>query len=317
MKPALIVATLAAFSISSVAQAATAPAIGANRPTPASTFSVGGMRVEKFGSGDPALIFIPGLSSGSWVWDSQIPEFSATHAVYVVTLPGFDGVPPAKFSPPLIDQADANVVQLIQQEHLAKPILIGHSLGGFLAIRLAEEHSDLLRGIVTVDGLPVFPTMVQSTADQRKAAADQIATSVRLSTPQEFAQDNARTIAMMVTDPTAAAQVAALTIKVDQASVAEYSDEMFSADLRPSLGKITIPVLVVAPVPAKVPPTYPQFMQGMTPAQLETTFVGFDKTLFTGAPNVTVVPIPNSAHFAMIDQPAALTKAIADFIGKL
>ena len=52
-------------------------------------------------------------------------------------------------------------------------------------------------------------------------------------------------------------------------------------------------------------------------ADREAGYAGFYQSLFTGAPNVTVVPIPNSLHFVMIDQPQALDEAIDAFIAKL
>ncbi|MFS2021060.1 alpha/beta fold hydrolase, partial [Massilia sp. CT11-108] len=65
---------------------------------PAERFEVGGVLVErhgKAGNGGRALILIPGLASGSWVWQDTIGAFAPDHAVYVLTLPGFDGRPPA------------------------------------------------------------------------------------------------------------------------------------------------------------------------------------------------------------------------------
>ena len=66
-------------------------------------------------------------------------------------------MPPS--TPPYIDQADTAVMQLITQERLTKPIVIGHSVGGHLALRLAEEHSDLLGGVILVDATPYFPPL--------------------------------------------------------------------------------------------------------------------------------------------------------------
>ncbi|WP_374011345.1 alpha/beta fold hydrolase [Massilia sp. Se16.2.3] len=39
------------------------------------------------------MILIPGLATGGWVWQEVVREFAPTRALYVVTLPGFDGRP--------------------------------------------------------------------------------------------------------------------------------------------------------------------------------------------------------------------------------
>ena len=54
----------------------------------------------------------------------------------------------------MLDTVDRDVAAFLPSAN--KPVIIGHSLGGFLAIRLAEEHSDLISGAVAIDGLPVF-----------------------------------------------------------------------------------------------------------------------------------------------------------------
>src|ERR1700737_3551754 len=107
------------------------PAIGQNRPTASLTMHIGVLQVEKFGSGQPRLILIPGLVSGTWVWDAAIRQSSPTYTIYAVTLPGFDGTKPV--AAPLLDKVDASLIQLIESEHLARPVIIGHSLGGLIA----------------------------------------------------------------------------------------------------------------------------------------------------------------------------------------
>jgi pimeloyl-ACP methyl ester carboxylesterase len=50
-------------------------------------------------SGSPPLILIPGLATGGWAWQETVREFAGSHAVYVVTLPGFDGRPAVEGNP--------------------------------------------------------------------------------------------------------------------------------------------------------------------------------------------------------------------------
>src|SRR5215472_5763414 len=87
---------------------------------PSRTFDVGNLHVERFGQGSPALILIPGLSMGAWTWTGQIATFASDHAVYAVTIDGFDGTPTSP--PPVIAKADAAIMQLVKQENLVKPV---------------------------------------------------------------------------------------------------------------------------------------------------------------------------------------------------
>ncbi len=284
-------------------------------PAPASVKTVGTFRVERYGAGAPALLFIPGLASGSWVWDGAVKRFAATHALYVVTLAGFDGVPAPAV--PSLDSADASLLALVTSEKLDRPVVIGHSLGGFLALRFGIEHSPLVRGIVSVDGTPVFPTLAQATPDQRAAMARTIAAQMSSASPTDFAASEKQTIATMVTDPANADRVAALSATSDPKAVAAYAGDLFSADLRPQLSQLTAPVLELAPVPTTPAPYEGLQASTATMAARQASYKQFYTALFPATPNLTVTTIPNSRHFIMVDQPQALFDAIAAFIDKL
>src|SRR5580700_10105628 len=110
----VMTAALAAMLVALAAAAARADALDTPTPAPDWTKTVGTMRVEKFGSGGPALILVPGLASGSWAWRPIIAHEAQTHAVYAVTLAGFDGVP---LTPDAgLDSADASIATLISTE---------------------------------------------------------------------------------------------------------------------------------------------------------------------------------------------------------
>ena len=286
-----------------------------SNPAPTHVTNVGTLRVEQYGAGSPAMVFIPGLSCGSWVWDEAVKTYAAKHAVYVVTLAGFDGVPPpAAPATPSIDAADASLLQLIATQKLDRPIVVGHSLGGYLALRFGTEHAALVRGIVTIDGLPILPPFLAMTPEQRATTAQKIEAQLQSSTPEQFAAGQKQTLATMITSPADVDRVAALSAKSDPKAVGAYAGDLFKSDLRPELAKLTVPTLVIAPVPT-VPAAYEGPAKPM--AERQAGYKEFYTSLFPGAPNVTVVTVPNSKHFVMIDQPAALYDAITAFVGTL
>jgi pimeloyl-ACP methyl ester carboxylesterase len=307
-----LLALVLSCSSGSLAETAATPDNAGPNPV---VSTVGTLRVERYGSGSPAIVFVPGLACGSWVWSGAVTRFAATHSVYVVTLAGFDGLPAA--SPPLLDAADASLLSLVKSEKLDRPILVGHSLGGFLSLRFGTEHSNLVRGIVSVDGTPVFPTLAQATAADRAKFGKDFAARVDEQTPEQYQAAQAGFIGTMVTADPDAKRVAAMTAKSDQKAVAEYADELYSADLRPQLPKLTAPTLELAPVPT-VPPAYegPQAATASM-ADRETGYHSFYASLFPGAPNLTIEMVPDSKHFIMVDQPKALYDDIAAFVAKV
>jgi pimeloyl-ACP methyl ester carboxylesterase len=277
--------------------------------------TVGTMRVEKYGAGSPAMIFIPGLSCGSWVWDDAVTNYAGKHAVYLVTLAGFDGVAPPTGD--AIASADASLAQLIATEKLDRPILVGHSLGGFLALKFGIEHAALVRGIVSVDGLPILPPFSQMSPDQRDATVDAMTAKMKAAPSAQFLAQQKATLAAMITSPADVDRVAALAAKSDQNATVAYFGELSKADLRPELAKLTVPTLEIAPVPT-VPQAYEGPQVGTeSMSDREAGYKAFYTSLFPGAPNLTVATVPNSKHFVMIDQPKALFDAIASFVATL
>jgi pimeloyl-ACP methyl ester carboxylesterase len=149
VKASLLFALLvASFTPAFAAEVPAAPNRFASAIAPAERFEVQGMLVERHGNGGSAgrpLILIPGLAAGGWVWQETVREFAASHAVYVVTLPGFDGRPAVEGNP--FEAARAALKELVISRRLADPVLVGHSLGATLAVALAEELPGRIGGV--------------------------------------------------------------------------------------------------------------------------------------------------------------------------
>jgi pimeloyl-ACP methyl ester carboxylesterase len=257
------------------------------------------------------------LACGPWSYQDTIAAEAKSHAVYAVTLAGFDGVPIG--ATPSLGAAEASLVTLIAIEKLDRPVLIGHSLGGTLAMRFGEDRPDLVRGIVSVDGLTISPLLPLDAAPaERAAGAQRFTTFVANQDPAAFAAGAAKVMNDYVTDPALAKHAAALAARSDQQAVARYGGELQSTDLRPGLSKLTVPLLFVAPIPGLPLPSYmPASMASLSDEQRLGATLGFYTPLLTGAPNLKIVPISNSRHFVMLDQPAAFRAALDSFVATL
>ncbi len=269
--------------------------------------------MQKYGAGEPALILVPGLASGAWTWNGTVAKEAPSHATYVVTVGGFAGVAAAR--PETLAGIEDSLVTLIAAEHLDRPVLVGHSLGGTTVLEFGIDHPKLARAIVTVDGAPVFPSVAGRTADERLAAAKSYSASIAAQTPDAFLAGEKKTVADYVTDPTLADRVAVLAAKSDQAAVAAYLGDLISTDLRPQLGKLTLPTLLIAPVPAPPLPSYmPDAMATMDDATREKSTTDFYKYLFAGSPALQISTVDHARHFVMLDQPELFARALDDFL---
>lgn len=305
----LLFAVLAAAAIAAFAADAPAPPNRfAASIAPAERFEIQGMLVERHGSGPQPMILIPGLSTGGWVWQETVRAFAGSHAVYVVTLPGFDGRPAVAGNP--FDAAKGALTELIASRHLVKPVLVGHSLGGMLAIALAEELPGRIGGAVSIDGLPVMPRTEDMPPEQRAPMAETMRQRMAASTPAAFADQQRQYMrAIGTTDMGKADDLARLTGRSDPAAVGAYVGAVLALDLRPGLAKIQAPVLMLSPFFGPDSAA----LGGISSADK----VAYYRQLMTGTPKLDVEPIDNARHFAMIDQPGAVHDALRRFMKTL
>ncbi len=277
-------------------------------PPRAESFDVGMLHVDRYGSGDP-IVLVPGLASGAWTWNGLIPHLAAKHSVYAVTIAGFAGRPASGAA--TFAAFENDLTTLLDQRHI-KPVLVGHSIGGTLAIDYAETHPDRVRAVVAADGLPVFPGMQQLTAQQREAAGAQTAAAVKVQTHDQFlAYSKGYMASVGVNDAALADQLATLSGQSDPATTAAWLQADLAADLRPNLAKITVPVLEIVPYsPA----------EGNPAATLHYTEAGkgdYYRALLAGVAKLDVVTIAPSRHFVMLDQPERFSAALDGFLARV
>ncbi len=275
----------------------------APQPKAIESFDSGMLHVDRYGNGASSVVFIPGLASGPWTWYEQIARFSPKYSVYAITLPGFDGRA-ASSAPDLFSTFSNDFFAMLASRHIVKPVVVGHSLGGTLAIQLAEDRPEALAGIVAVDGLPIFPTLAQSTAEQRQAIAKSSAMQyASLSRDQALAYENNYMSSVGTTDKAFAPTLAALAAKSDPKAVAAWLEADLAHDLRPQLSRIAIPFVEIQPYASPSP-----YSASDTTA--------FYKMLLAGAPTAEVVSIAPSRHYAMFDQPAQFDATLEAFLRK-
>lgn len=252
------------------------------------------IEVKVTGHGAP-VILIPGLATPGAVWDETVKHLQDKYACYVVTIAGFGGTPPVKVDN-LFDAARDQIIAYARAQKLAKPTIVGHSLGGALALAIGEAAPDLPDDIVDVDGLPflagvMFPGVTDA-ASAKKAAAS-MRQMIGRQTPEQFAKyQEDISIPSMVTKPEDVRRIAAICGKSDPATVAQAMSELLGTDLRPELGKIKCPILVLGALA--------QLVQYAPEAALEQNY----KTQFTNAPQTRFQFFPKSKHFIMVDDPA-------------
>lgn len=282
------------------------PRPGRSEPVPsAPAVSMAHISVVATGKGSP-VVLIPGLSSPRAVWDGVTPALAKEHRVYVVQVNGFGGdAPGGNLSPGILDGIVADLHTLIGREKIAGTAIVGHSMGGLVAMMLARAHPADADRLMIVDSLPFIGTLFAPTATvamvepQAKAMRDAQVASYGQPASEAMATATANRLALK---PASRAQVAAWFKAADPRVSGQAMYEDMTTDLRPQMKAIATPITLV----------YPWAPSGPTKVQADALYKG----AYADAPKVTFVDIGDAAHFVMLDQPAAFQAAVERFLAK-
>lgn len=253
--------------------------------------------VEVSGKGQP-MIMIPGLTCDGAVWDSTLEALGDEYEYHVLTLPGFAGQAPLEnVEAGFFTQIRQMIFDYIEEQELDQPIIVGHSLGGFLALQMAIEKPDFAEKMVIVDALP-FMTAVQMpdiTAQEAKGFAQTMKTQMKAASEQSFEQKLAYQKSMlpsMINDEENIEIAAKWGAQSDMTTVAQAMYEMNTTDIREDLDQIEIPILVLG---AWI--TYKDF--GSTRQSVLNTYTDQYKE----AKEVIIDMTDKGKHFIMWDDP--------------
>ncbi len=102
------------------------------------------------GQGKPALVFIHGWCMDGTYWAAQVEHFAPTHRVVTVDLAGHgqSGLNRTEWTMPAFG---ADVQAVVEKLRLDDVVLIGHSMGGAVAVEAALAMPQRVRGVVGVD----------------------------------------------------------------------------------------------------------------------------------------------------------------------
>jgi len=256
------------------------------------------------GSGTPVLM-IPGLSSSAQVWDETCAALQPQVQCLIVQLPGFAGAPAgaqqAQFLEAMRDQLQA----LIKAQAPKRVTVMGHSLGGTLALMLAAQADTAqIERLVIVDSLPFLPGIQNPNATVESVRPQMAAMRDVMSKGKPQAAQLRPMMSSMSNRPARVEQLVQWGLDSDPATVAQAMYELWTTDLRPLLPKIKQPTLVFAAWAAYAP-------MGSSPEIVTRLYQG----QYAGLEGVQIKVSQAGYHFLMWDDPALVQQATREFMG--
>lgn len=250
--------------------------------------------VRVVGQGQPMLL-IPGLNCPGAVWNDAVAHYQQRYQCHIISLAGFGGTAPVAMAGPLLPAVRDQLLAYIKTQKLNKPVVVGHSLGGFLALALSVAQPEAIGPLVIVDSLP-FLAAVQNpaaTAETMRPTAEKMRRQAKQGHLPAAAQR--QMVAGMATDTARQTQIARWGMASDPATTAQAMYDMYTTDLRPDIGRMQQPVLVLGAWAAYAP-------MGATKESTRAVFA----QQYARLPQVRIELSEAGRHFLMYDDTAWL-----------
>lgn len=261
-------------------------------------------KVEIKGKGNP-IIFIPGLASSGDVWRSAVDSLQNRYQCHIMTLAGFSQQEPINLDEGYLPIIEKAITRYIQNELHDKPIIIGHSLGGFVAMSIASRNSKLLKKIIIVDSYPFMSAAYNpnATAENVVPQAKMMKEMIRSTPDSIFAKQQEMTMSTMMSDLENIKTATKWSLESSRETVAQAMYELMTTDLRDKVSGIEIPVLVLGS-------WYGSKDYGVTKDMVKHNF----ENQFQKAPFHDIQIADKAKHFIMWDEPSWFYEKVTIFI---
>ncbi len=240
----------------------------------------------------PAAVLIHGFPFDHRIWRGFAQRLSARCRVITIDLPGFGQSPldPMTFS---IDDIGIMVSEWLQARNYGPVTLVGHSLGGYVALSVAAHHPELLSALV------LFHSTAYADSSEKKASRDKALTFIEQHGVSAFTSNFITPLFVEPRHPSIG-DVRSIASDAREETVKGYLKAMRDRQDRTEL-------LSVFPKPV-------QFIagakdRGITPESIR------EQAALTGASDVRI--LHEVAHMGMFEAESETVEILSGFIEKL
>ncbi|HEV2567197.1 alpha/beta hydrolase [Sphingomonas sp.] len=270
--------------------AAAATALGVAGEAMALTFTSTRLSVQVRGEGQD-VILIPGLTNGRTLWDGTVRAVPG-YRYHLVQVAGFAGDPArGNAGGRVVSSVAEEIARYVVEAKLKSPALIGHSMGGIVAMMVAARYPARVGKVMAIDILPAPASGFGFAGAQIRPLADALFGSL-MSTP-----GGRRTLDNLI-GRFGGSGIA--NSRSDSGVVAHATHELATTDLTPELPRIRAPLTVVYAVPAS--------------AQDALAVDRLYRSSYAPAKGATLRRVSGATHMIMYSQPQRFYAEVREFL---
>lgn len=240
-----------------------------------------------------SLVFLHGVGGGHHAWDAQLPFFAARgYGAHAWDQPGYGES--AGMEPYDLEQVSAALVRLIVALDDGPVVLVGHSMGGFVAQETYARHPEHVKGLALCFTSPAFggtgSAFARQFIEERLRPLDEGGTMAEVAAKLMPSMRGTRS------EPGGLAHAERIMAGVPPETYRKAVALLTTFDRREQLPKISVPALLVAGGDDKVAPA--SVMERMAKM----------------IPGADLVVLEGCGHLGPMDQPDAFNAALLAFL---
>jgi pimeloyl-ACP methyl ester carboxylesterase len=265
----------------------------------------GKIHVVERGQGPP-VVLVHGITLSAAVWGNQLHDLSATHRVIAVDQRGHGKSHPGT-EPADLARLGTDLLTVLEAMEVRDAVVVGHSMGGMVLLRLAADRlealSERVAGLILVgtSGGPVsrLPYWGQVAPVVAQMAGGRIRLSHRAGRGLLPSGDLSYLIARRAfgarPEPTQVEMARAIIDDSAPLVVAELLLDVMSVDLCADIGKVDLPAQVIVGSKDRLLPPWTA------------------RRMADALPQAELLTLPRCGHMVMLERPRELSAAIARF----
>jgi len=246
--------------------------------------------------GEKCVLLLHGYLENMLVWEEFIPLIYKSVRVITVDIPGH-GISEVKGEVHTMDYLADVIVGAMDSLGVDRACIVGHSMGGYVALDICERYADRVSGIVLLHSTPNADSEEKRANREREIAlvkAGKKELLAKTAPEAGFAAENRKRYASVIED---LGEIVHLT--EDGGIVALLGGMIERRDQNDMLKRTSIPQL---------------FILGRKDGYIVESVA---QTMIETHPQAKVAWMENSGHMSFIEEPEACATALLDFVESL
>lgn len=253
------------------------------------------LHIADSGVGEKCVVLLHGYLESMYVWDDFAPLLTPSVRVITVDIPGH-GISEVKGEVHTMEMVADVLHQMLKSLEIERVTMVGHSMGGYVALAFCARYPEQLDGLVLLSSTPNPDTEAKRENRRREIAlvrAGKKDALARVAPEAGFAEKNRRRLRSYIDDLTECVH-----ITEDDGIVALLGGMMERADQNEMLRKSTVPQLFILGK-----------KDGYIPVEVAEEIVA-------NHPQAQVAWLEESGHMGFIEEPEACAEALLKFVLK-